>query len=1651
MLAKEIKDLGSVTALSTTSTQALKTSFDGLSGAQIITKTTTLGLTEAQKLELIQNYATDKANYQTAISTEVLSAANVGATGTTTALGTAVQGLRVKLNGLWATHPILLSIIAAAAVVYGAFKAYDFLTVSLDEAADAASSAAEKNEELLGNIESINSELKTTNDRIKELETQGSLSFIEQDELQRLKDTTKELAYQLETERALQKIADHDSRDSAVDYLTRKNTRERYTGWVRSDAYDNPYGVADYETYSGNTIEYTLQMLKDYEDLSNRLTEIKELQREITDTTLEKAGSLEVESRTIYHEMDVLSAEIEKIIPNLNKFKKSLSADEDSGLIDNISDVQDYFVNIFGNKSQNITDKFNAVWESVDFKKYQDELTELAKVGKITPEVLESNENYNRLIEATGTTATEVADHIKCLFADLGDNLNSVSIPPISKSGMIADINELSSGFESLNKIMASIQGKNPFDYSLLDNKDFKDTFSEMGDSYVNFIEQISNTPNDINACQSSFNDLVTTWLESTGILSNVTDETANLTAAMLSNTGILNAEAVVTAALNANKIAAKLATIDFTKSVGEQIGAMRAELETYNLTASELDTLTIAYGNAQNSMTKSLSDGVAGRMNILKSELQAIKGVADAYNLIAGKINESASKTGDTSAEAQRNFNTNMKLNSGLDDQVRAVIDYGKELDKVQALIDNATNSKGNMVYGGGSQSNKSGGKDSKSKEETTQEIDWLEKKLQRLKDQKSQLESEAAFSLYAYLGLTQEEFDRAQEILHKTDGLLTEDYQELATIANNAGISLQDLYTIIENGGAANSKRSYLAQIVEQDKLLLDAYEDAIEKHRNKYEELATTISDEMRNKIEYNSSDIDILPDEEGKKVQEVISAYEKWQGAINEMRDLKKDYINDIKAEYDNAVNYIDQQMKHLENTKNLIKGQMDYAKASGQIVTAYSYEEIIFSNEKSVAYLEKKISERKKELERLMQEGLATDDEDYYDIVSEIEGYEESIQSFRTEIQKTYNDLLMLPIENMDVIISMYESITGTIQRWGAEMEASGRKLSSDYYQSLINNGMQVIDQYKEQYGLVQNIMGEYQTGSDQWNKLYSKMQSINSAMSSMVENLYKWNEALLQMPLDSISTYSSSLQKVHSAMSAVQSDYDTVISAVTSAIEDEIDLLNKERDAITETCDAEINVIRERLNLLNQQNEALQKQAAYEQALYDLQKANTQKTEKVIRDGEIVYETNADNLRSAQESVQDALFDLQTYELEKQLEGLETALDAVNDKYDEQISALEKISEKWSEISDKIAQTKNEALTAEILGAGWKDKVLSGNDEPLFQMFSGMYQTLSEQITQYEEQIESTDNISALLEDYINAYKAGTVTYDQAAAGINELLSQINQKMSAMEHLDQVFDFLSATTGGEANAEGILTAVQSSLTQAGDELIKSFQQYNENAALISEYTTSWQQLTENVSDIKDILADVRDNLEDALDEIQHLKNDLEDDEDKDRGVISSGQTLTVGGGGIASSYYTGGGGYVNSGPGVQSYAQGIRGGLLGENNDARRESLLKMISGQNLGDPSQAIPIIAHEGEAVLNRSQQDTLLSNFIAACSYVPDYPVPSYSLLSASNSQEQTNTFNFGGITIERCDSPDQLAEGILHGGLESAIRQSLGKYN
>lgn len=463
---------------------------------------------------------------------------------------------------------------------------------------------------------------------------------------------------------------------------------------------------------------------------------------------------------------------------------------------------------------------------------------------------------------------------------------------------------------------------------------------------------------------------------------------------------------------------------------------------------------------------------------------------------------------------------------------------------------------------------------------------------------------------------------------------------------------------------------------------------------------------------------------------------------------------------------------------------------------------------------------------------------------------------------------------------------------------------------------------------------------------------------------------------------------------------------------------------------------------------MDKANEKRQMELAVEQALYDLEKAKGQKTNRVIRDGKISYEADAEQIRSAEETLTDAREDMEKYGLQKQLEGLQDELDSVNDIYDGQIEKLEEMAEKWGDIKTNVEEAHDSALTEQYLGAGWMEQILSGNDSGIFSNFKSMYETLDKQLTDYEEQISSTENIYSLLEDYITSYQEGKVTYEQAMAAINHLLSQMNEKLTANGNLQNILDYVGVSFGNSTGKtpEAILDTLKDSFKDTGDELLASLAQYNENAGMITEYTSSWEQLTDNVASMKDILEEVRDNLDDTLDEISQLRDDYEeeDEEDDDVHYTTDGDTSPRHDKDDWGSDTEGPGAGLSYAP--KYFADGIHNGAIGKNSPSEHVSLLKLLATQKL-HPDE-VPIIAHRGEVVLNPEQQAMILKNVSPLYNPFSGISIPDYPFLAAKRELPQV-IVNLGGVTMHEVSSCDAFAKE-LGDTFGIKMRQQVSKY-
>ena len=233
-------------------------------------------LTQEQALQLASMLGVDMAVKKQAastlpkwIATLKLSAKAIweNITATVTWLATTPAG--------WATLVVSAITIATIAVIKH--------TKSLKDLQETAQDSKSAYDSTISEIKSLNDELKTTQDRIKKLQAKDSLTFTEEDELEKLKKTNSELERELRIKEAIAKTEGKKSADDANAAITKQS--EKYNEHYKFGDKDTfmQYAENEYLYDQGDridaaqwNIDQAIQNNKELEDLYVKRKEIED-------------------------------------------------------------------------------------------------------------------------------------------------------------------------------------------------------------------------------------------------------------------------------------------------------------------------------------------------------------------------------------------------------------------------------------------------------------------------------------------------------------------------------------------------------------------------------------------------------------------------------------------------------------------------------------------------------------------------------------------------------------------------------------------------------------------------------------------------------------------------------------------------------------------------------------------------------------------------------------------------------------------------------------------------------------------------------------------------------------------------------------------------------------------------------------------------------------------------------------------------------------------------------------------------------------------------------------------------------------------------------------------------------------------------------
>lgn len=239
--------------------------------------------------------------------------------------------------------------------------------------------------------------------------------------------------------------------------------------------------------------------------------------------------------------------------------------------------------------------------------------------------------------------------------------------------------------------------------------------------------------------------------------------------------------------------------------------------------------------------------------------------------------------------------------------------------------------------------------------------------------------------------------------------------------------------------------------------------------------------------------------------------------------------------------------------------------------------------------------------------------------------------------------------------------------------------------------------------------------------------------SVLSAVTDLLEDeAQKWQDKI-----DALNDENDLLEKQ-------KDDYDSILSAVDQVYQDEIDRLNEQKDLLQDKIDA-----------INDENDALELQRKKQEALIALDKARQQRNVKIYTEGRgYFYDIDQDAYKDAQQNLQD----IKNEEVIKKLEDEQDALD-------DSIELLEKYRDLWNDIADAYKKKTNEALAVALWGENYEKLILQNRTQDI-KAFKDKYIEIQSKIDDnkslidsYQEKVDYYNKLKEQWSDISSAYE----------------------------------------------------------------------------------------------------------------------------------------------------------------------------------------------------------------------------------------------------------------------------------------------------
>lgn len=399
--AEQLSKTANISA-ETLASWGLTTATDTLTVSELAEK----AATDAQAKSALEKIVTQNAQ---AVANGEITATNIALTasesGATLATGAFTTAIKANISAMWTwmtTTPVgWLTLIVAG--VFAAVKAYDALTISVEEQKEKMEDSVSAYNDAKTELENITTELTNQEQAMDDLLKKDKLTYAEKGQLKELEKITEQLRIQKDL---AEKDEEKEKKESA--YEAAKTYEKQFGKYDFSEAAIEEYQNAadasmnnDILVQDTNNIPALIAAYKQYEKLLSQAYVNKDADNiDWFKTSLEEGKETIFSTTKDLQEQQSAMSDYYATLENLPY--DSLTADQKK-VVDSYTAISNAIELVYKELDPNTWNEMqvNSVFSSDGVEKTKDELVEMAKEGTLDESTIQSYKNLNAALEKT--------------------------------------------------------------------------------------------------------------------------------------------------------------------------------------------------------------------------------------------------------------------------------------------------------------------------------------------------------------------------------------------------------------------------------------------------------------------------------------------------------------------------------------------------------------------------------------------------------------------------------------------------------------------------------------------------------------------------------------------------------------------------------------------------------------------------------------------------------------------------------------------------------------------------------------------------------------------------------------------------------------------------------------------------------------------------------------------------------------------------------------------------------------------------------------------------------------------------------------------------------------------------------------------------